>query len=148
MQWGKVAQKQQDHLLKPQPIGLNQPHWYFMLDRAILTTLPCQVGFIHSFYKRSLFCFVSDLFILILVILYLVSGMSPPTRDIDPDPHLAPPNPQDQRSLQEIKHLRVEINKCLDQILKVEETAQNGTRVLFDEVKIIRIVLPNIFITV
>ena len=54
------------------------------------------------------------------------SGMSPPTRDIDPDPHLAPPNPQDQRSLQEIKHLRGEINKCLDQILKIEETAQNG----------------------
>ena len=52
--------------------------------------------------------------------------MSPPTRDIDPDPHLVPPNPQDQRSLQEIKHLRGEINKCLDQILKIEETSQNG----------------------
>ena len=62
----------------------------------------------------------------ILKYLFSVSGMSPPTRDIDPDPHLSAPNPQDQKSLQEIKHLRAEINRCLDQILKIEETAQNG----------------------
>ncbi len=52
--------------------------------------------------------------------------MSPPTRDTDPDPHLQPRNPQDEKYLQEIKLLRTEINSHLDQILKLEEYAQNG----------------------
>ncbi len=52
--------------------------------------------------------------------------MSPPTRDTDPDPHLLPRDPQDERALSDIRELRAEINTCLDHVLQLEEAAQRG----------------------